>query len=140
MKISNIAQYRKYIAAQTRIETIRDLIEGEVTCGKDEEMDEYLNHAEYLLRTLVEILNERAKSCIETEITPSQTTKKAPKHDKRIEAYLDIFDEFCDVVMERYDGDVIENITSAEMISLYQGFLTALSDIEKAIAKVEKSA
>ena len=62
------------------------------------------------------------------------------KTAKHIEVYLDAFDDFCDVVMERYDGDVIENITSAEMINLYRGFLTALPDIEKAMAKAEKSA
>ena len=72
MKIVNMFRYRKCIAAQTRIEMIRDLLDDlEDIDDKtiiDEERDEYIDRAEYLMRTLVEILNERAKSYIETEI------------------------------------------------------------------------
>ena len=63
-KTKALLQYRNCIAAKARIEVIRDLIEGEMTCGKDVEMDEYINHAEYLMRTLATILDERAKSYI----------------------------------------------------------------------------
>ena len=62
------------------------------------------------------------------------------KHDARIEAYLDGFDEFVDEVTGRYGDDVIENATSEAVISLYRGFLTALPSIEKAMVKAEKSA
>ena len=62
------------------------------------------------------------------------------KHDKHIEAYLDGFDDFCDEVWDRYDAEVVRDLTPLAMISLYRGFLTAVPDIEKAMAKAEKSA
>ena len=65
--------------------------------------------------------------------TPTPTTKTPEKTgDKYIAAYLDAFDEFCDEVMERYDQEVIGNLSTEAMISLYRGFLTALPDIERA--------
>ena len=64
--------------------------------------------------------------------TPMPTSKNPEKQDKYIAAYLDAFDEFCDEVMERYDQEVIGELTPEAMISLYRGFLTALPDIERA--------
>ena len=63
---------------------------------------------------------------------PTPTTKTG---DRYIEAYLDAFDEFCDECMERYDQEVIGDLTPEAMISLYRGFLTALPDIERAGGK-----
>ena len=63
---------------------------------------------------------------------PMPTSKTPEKHDRHIAAYLDAFDEFCDEVMERYDQEVIGELTPEAMISLYRGFLTALPDIERA--------
>ena len=72
MTLPALFRHRKCIAAQTRVETIRDLLDDLDDVDDEtilvEERDAYINHAEYLLRTLVEILNERAKSYIETEI------------------------------------------------------------------------
>ena len=49
-----------------------------------------------------------------------------------IETYLDRFDEFCDKVRERYGDEVIGNISSETVVSLYVGFVIALPDIKKA--------
>ena len=64
--------------------------------------------------------------------TPMPTSKTPEKHDRHIAAYLDAFDEFCDEVMERYDQEVIGELTPEAMINLYRGFLTALPDMKKA--------
>ena len=54
------------------------------------------------------------------------------KTDKHMEVYLDAFDDFCDEVWDRYDAEVVRDLTPLAMISLYRGFLTALPDIERA--------
>ena len=65
-----------------------------------------------------------------------QDTNSSQEYDNRIETYLDGyldgFDEFCDKVRERYGDEVIENISSETVVSLYVGFVIALPDIKKA--------
>ena len=137
MTLPDLFQHRKCIAAQARVEQIESLLEDLESSIDDEivldkEWDAYIDPAEKLMEKLAGILNERAKSCIETEITPSQTTKEAPKHDRRIETYLDGFDEFRGECLERYGDEMDGNLSLEAMISLYRGFLTALPDLEKA--------
>ena len=60
-----------------------------------------------------------------------KTRDRASIGDKRIEAYLNAFDEFCDNCMERYGANVVGDLTSEAMISLYGGFIAALPDLER---------
>ena len=97
-------------------EEIAGVIEGMVDGGRLERWDSYGFVHFYIQGTY----------------TPMPTTNAPKGHDRYIEAYLDAFDEFCDEYMKRYDAEVIKNLSTEAIISLYRGFLTALPDMEKA--------
>ena len=130
---------------QRAAETIRKYVEQHPGCR----MQEVVAGTKYTYEEIAGVVEGMVDGCrlerwesygfshfyIQGTHTPMPTTNAPKGHDRYIEVYLDAFDEFCDMMRERYGAEVIENLSTEAMISLYRGFLTALPDMEKAGGK-----